>query len=84
MYIVVLVRPGELQSAIAEAKSGGGGGGGESKVVRILAGAMKQLKHSRLKPDHKLNSELVSLVREDPQLFNNPNVIEVSQWAESR
>ena len=45
--------------------------------MRILAGAMKQLKHSRLKPDSKLNGDLVSLVKEDPQLFNNPNIIEV-------
>ena len=67
------VRPGELLPAIAEARSSGG----ESKVVRMLAGAMKQLKHSRLKPDTKLNSDLVALVKEDPQLFNNPNVIEV-------
>ena len=83
MYMF-LVRPGDLLPAIAEAKSagGGGGGGGESKVVRILAGAMKQLKHSRLKPDAKLNSDLVSLVKEDPQLFNNPNIIEVSGWSQ--
>ena len=81
---MLLVRPGDLLPAIAEAKSaGGGGGGGESKVVRILAGAMKQLKHSRLKPDAKLNSDLVSLVKEDPQLFNNPNIIEVSGWSQS-
>ena len=72
------VRPGELSSAIAEAKSSGGGGtSGESKAVRILAGAMRQLKHSRLKPDLKLNSDLTTLVKEDPQLFNNPHIIEV-------
>jgi hypothetical protein len=69
---VIEVRPGELLPAITEARSSGG----ESKVVRMLAGAMKQLKHSRLKPDTKLNSDLVALVKEDPQLFNNPNVIE--------
>ena len=68
------VRPGELLPAIAEAKSSGG----ESKVPRILAGAMKQLKHSRLKPDPKLNGDLIALVKEDPQLFNNPTVIEVN------
>ena len=77
--MVFAVRPGELLPAIAEAKSAGGGGG-ESKVVRILAGAMKQLKHSRLKPDAKLNGDLVSLVKDDSQLFNNPNIIEVSGW----
>ena len=86
-HFMLSVRPGELVPAIAEAKSvtpattgggGGGGGGGETKVVRILAGAMKQLKQSRLKPDHKLNSDLVSLVRDDPQIFNNPFIIEVT------
>lgn len=71
------VRPGELLPAITDAKSSGGGGAGDTKVVRILAGAMKQLKHSRLKPDPKLNSDLITLVKEDPQIFNNPTIIEV-------
>lgn len=60
-------------SAVTDAKSSGE----DTKVVRILAGAMKQLKHSRLKPDPKLNNDLVTLVRSDPQLFNHPNIIEV-------
>ena len=67
------VRPGDLIPAIAEAKSGGN----ESKVTKILAGALKQLKISRLKPDPKLNYDLVALVKEDAQMFNQPVVIEV-------
>ena len=71
----VAVRPGELLSAVAEARASGG----ETKVARVMAGAMKQLKHSRLKPDPKLNDDLIALVKEDPQLFSNPVIIEVSQ-----
>ena len=75
----MIVRPGELLSAITEARSSGSTSNvtGDSKAVRILAGAMRQLKHSRLKPDLKLNGELTTLIKEDPQLFNNPNIIEV-------
>ena len=73
------MRPGELLPAIVEAKTSGGSG--DSKIVRILAGAMKQLKHSRLKPDPKLNNDLISLVKEDPQIFNNPTSIEVYSHA---
>ena len=81
MITIGTVRPGELLSAITEARPSGSGSSssvtGDSKAVRILAGAMRQLKHSRLKPDLKLNAELTTLIKEDPQLFNNPNIIEV-------
>ena len=79
MITIGTVRPGELLSAITEARPSGSGSSvtGDSKAVRIIAGAMRQLKHSRLKPDLKLNAELTTLIKEDPQLFNNPNIIEV-------
>ena len=76
MYVHVhahVVRPGDLLPAVVEARSSGN----DSKVTRILAGAMKQLKHSRLKPDLKLNEDLTALVKEDSQMFNKPAIIEV-------
>ena len=66
------VRPGELISAIKAAKSADN----DVKVSKILGGALKQLKLSRLKPDTTLNSALVSLVHEYPEIFTTPAAIE--------
>ena len=46
------------------------------KAAKLLGGALKQLKLSRLKPDTTLNSALVTLVRELPAMFSAPAAIE--------
>lgn len=48
------------------------------KASRILGGALKQLKLSRLKPDATLNSGLVTLVHEFPDMFSTPAAIEAA------
>ena len=70
-----LVHPVELVSTLREARSSGN----DTKATRVLAGALKQLRLSRLKPDSTLNAALTSLAKEDSKLFNNPTAIEV-QW----
>ncbi len=66
------VRSSELVSAIQAAKSAEN----DAKASKILGGALKQLKLSRLKPDTTLNSALVNLVHEFPDMFSTPAVIE--------
>lgn len=66
------VRSGELVAAVKAAKSADN----ENKAVKILGGALKQLKLSRLKPDATLNSALVSLVHDYPEMFSTSAVIE--------
>ena len=56
-------------SAIKNAKSAENG-------TKILGGALRQLKLSRAKPDMTLNSALVTLVREYPDMFSSVAVIE--------
>ena len=63
----------ELVSTLREARSSGN----DTKATRVLAGALKQLRLSRLKPDSTLNTALTSLAKEDGKLFNNPTAIEV-------
>lgn len=70
MYFVV--RSSELVSAIKAAKSNDN----DTKAAKILGGALKQLKLSRLKPDATLNSALVSLVHEYPEMFSAAAAIE--------
>lgn len=67
-----IVRSNELISAIKAAKSADN----DTKAAKILGGALKQLKLSRLKPDATLNSALVSLVRDYPELFSTSAAIE--------
>ena len=83
----ILVRPGDLVSAIKDAKTSDN----ESKVQRLLLGAIRQLKHSRLKPDPVLNAALVQLAEEDGEMFNTPSIVDVScqangwtRWAGGR
>ena len=67
------VRPTELVAAVQEARAAGN----DAKAARVLAGALKQLRLSRLKPDPALNVALTTLGKEDSELFNNPPAIEV-------
>ena len=71
-YCYNSVRSTELLSAVRNAKSTEN----DTKASKILGGALKQLKLSRLKPDTTLNSALGSLVREFPDMFSTPAVIE--------
>ena len=50
--------------------------GNDSKATKLLAGGLKQLKVSRLKPDRELNSALTVLIKESPQLFSNPSSLD--------
>lgn len=50
--------------------------GNDSKAVKLLAGGLKQLKMSRLKPDKELNSALTSLIKESPHLFSVPSSLD--------
>ena len=59
-------------SAVQAAKSADN----DVKASKILGGALKQLKLSRLKPDTVLNSALVTLLHEFPDMFSTPAVIE--------
>ena len=72
-HVLPLVHPVELVSTLREARSSGN----DTKATRVLAGALKQLRLSRLKPDSTLNAALTSLAKEDSKLFNNPTAIEV-------
>ena len=72
--LVSLVRSGELVAAVKDAKTTEG----DSKVPRLLLGAVRQLKHSRLKPDPILNAALVQLAEEDGEMFNTSYIIDVS------
>ena len=74
-YTSPSVHPVELVSALREARSSGN----DTKATRVLAGALKQLRLSRLKPDSTLNTALTSLAKEDGKLFNNPTAIEVQR-----
>ena len=71
--VFILVRSSELLSAIKAAKSAGN----EVKAGKILGGALKQLRLSRLKPDTTLNSSLVTLVHDFPDLFSSPAIVEL-------
>eukprot|EP00731_Ephydatia_muelleri_P029324 Em0020g968a len=66
------VRSGELVAAVKDAKTTEG----DSKVPRLLLGAVRQLKHSRLKPDPILNAALVQLAEEDGEMFNTSYIID--------
>ena len=66
------VRSSELVSAVQAAKLADN----DVKASKILGGALKQLKLSRLKPDAALNSALLTLVHEFPDMFSTPAVIE--------
>ena len=72
LSILSSVRSTELVSAIKTALSSDN----DVKAAKILGGALKQLKLSRLKPDVTLNSSLMTLVREHPDIFSTPAVIE--------
>lgn len=66
------VRSSELISAIRAAKSADN----DAKAAKLIGGALKQLRLSRLKPDTTLNSALVTLVQEYPEMFSTPSVME--------
>lgn len=66
------VRSGELLPAVKEAISSGN----DTSATKILCGALKQLRLSRLKPDSVLNTALTSLVKEYPKLFTASSVID--------
>ena len=72
MACLPAVKSSELVSAIRTAKSVDS----DTKATKILAGSLKQLKLSRLKPDSTLNSALVTLVQEYPGMFSQPSVVE--------
>ena len=74
-HVFPLVHPVELVSTLREARSSGN----DTKATRVLAGALKQLRLSRLKPDSTLNAALTSLAKEDSKLFSNPTAIEVQR-----
>jgi hypothetical protein len=67
-----VVRSSELISAIRTAKSSDN----NVRAAKLLGGALKQLRLSRLKPDATLNSSLVTLVEEFPDMFSTTAVIE--------
>ena len=46
------------------------------KAAKLLGGALKQLRLSRLKPDVTLNSALIALMQEFPEMFSTPAVVE--------
>lgn len=48
----------------------------DAKASKILGGALKQLKLSRLKPDATLHSALVTLVHDFPEMFSASAVVE--------
>lgn len=66
------VRSGELLPAFREAVASGN----ESKAVKLVTSALRQLKLSRLKPDTTLNSALSCIAKENPQLLSAPAIIE--------
>ena len=59
--------------AFREAKSSGN----DTKAGKILAGALKQLRLSRLKPDPVLNGALTTLAKDDSSVFGTHAAIEV-------
>ena len=67
-----IVRSGELLPAVREARASGN----DSKANKLLSGALRQLKLSRLKPDPILNSALTAIAKESPDLFSSPALIE--------
>lgn len=72
MLSCLSVRSSELISAIRAAKSADN----DAKAAKILGGALKQLRLSRLKPDLTLNSALVTLVLDFPDMFSTLSVME--------
>ena len=74
--IAIVVHPTELVEAVQDAKSDKN----ESRVTRLLLGAVKQLRLSRLKPDGNLNAALTTLARDYSSLFNTPPLIEASTF----
>lgn len=51
--------------------------GDDVKTARLILGALKQLKQSRIKPDHTLNISIATIARDNPKLFATPEAIEV-------
>lgn len=68
----ITVRPSELVPAIKVAIAADN----DVKAAKILGGALKQLKLSRLKLDSILNSSLVTLAKELPDIFTTSTVID--------
>ena len=52
--------------------------GDDVKTARLILGALKQLKQSRIKPDYGLNSSIATIARDNPKLFATPEAIEVN------
>ena len=66
------VRSGELLPAFREAMSSGN----TSKATKLIAGSLRQLKLSRLKPDPVLNSSFSTISKENPEMFASPHLVE--------
>lgn len=49
------------------------------KTARLILGALKQLKQSRIKPDLALNSSIATIARDNPKLFATSEAIEVKE-----
>lgn len=69
-----LVKPNELVDMVTKSCEAGD----DVKTTRIILGALKQLKQSRIKPDHALNNSIATVARDNPKLFATPEAIEVS------
>lgn len=52
--------------------------GDDMKTARLIHGALKQLKQSRIKPDLALNTAIATIARDNPKLFATPEAIEVN------
>ena len=73
MFITV-VKANELVDMVTKSCEAGD----DVKTVRLILGALKQLKQSRIKPDHALNSSIATIARDNPKLFTTPEAIDVS------
>lgn len=50
--------------------------GNTSKATKLIAGSLRQLKLSRLKPDPVLNSSFSTISKENPEMFASPHLVE--------
>jgi len=49
----------------------------DAKAARLVLGALKQLKQSRIKPDLSLMASIATVARSNPNLFAASEAIEV-------
>lgn len=74
-YVLVIVKANELVDMVAKSCEAGD----DMKTTRLILGALKQLKQSRIKPDHSLNISIATIAKDNPKLFATPEAIEVSK-----